>query len=682
MNACAGRINPTESNIMFRTSVLAVIASILILNTQVIAQPAEKGNQGASHSQDPGQAKEILVDGFESGLNWEVDNKAEAVVLTVVQTNATEGTHALLIDFPKQGRDKVIVCHAVNRDLTSIGGLVLDATNPQSSALDVAIALQTGSNWEWFESKPVTLKPGLNKNVRFDLTGKKFKSNRTKTLDTALQYTDAVSNVAELQRINVLVYPGTAERVNLYLDNVRWEQSDSKAKQTTGSKPDSSVAVKALATSSLTPAAGEMLVNGNFTAGVTNWVLEHTEGAKGSVECGQEGPDGKAALRIKVLSVTNKAWHLQFYQTGPRVEKGRSYNLTFWAKSDRDSSLKVNCMQNHEPWDHETQEQLPLTTEWRKLHFTFVASWSNDNVRITFTDLGATVGQVYWLAKCSLVPALQTKPKAVQRLVQKAHVTGQKSKVATANQDWPSWQGPNGDGKSLDTGLLKEWPAQGPNLLWQADGIGVGFSSVAVALGKVYITGDQDGKLILFAFDLDGNLLWQKEHGQGRGGPDGSRASPVIDNGKLYLLGGNGLIGCYDAASGEKKWSHEANEFGGSPGGWGYAESVLIYKNMAIFKPGGQNCIVALDRTSGETIWKSSGFDAGPEYGSCLAVTFQGQPMIVTGTNRGIVAVDAANGQLLWSNDWSAPTRPTAQHPRMRTDMSSGPTAMAGVGFA
>ena len=128
----------------------------------------------------------------------------------------------------------------------------------------------------------------------------------------------------------------------------------------------------------------------------------------------------------------------------------------------------------------------------------------------------------------------------------------------------------------------------------------------------------------------------------------------MIDNGNLYLLGGNGLIGCYDVKDGRKKWSREAKEFGGRPGGWGYAESVLIYKNMAIFKPGGKNCIVALDKANGETIWQSSGFDAGPEYGSCLPVTFQGQAMIVTGTNRGIFAVDAASGKLLWSNDWSA----------------------------
>ncbi len=228
------------------------------------------------------------------------------------------------------------------------------------------------------------------------------------------------------------------------------------------------------------------------------------------------------------------------------------------------------------------------------------------------------------------------------------------SSAMAAGSDWPGWLGPNRDGKSRDTGLLKQWPAEGPRLLWKVDGIGVGFSSVAVTGGKVYISGDRDGKLTISAFDLDGKPLWETDHSQGRGGPDGSRSTPVIDSGNLYLLGGHGLIGCYDAAGGQQKWSRTAKEFGGSPGGWGYAESALIYKNMAVFKPGGKSCIVALDKANGETLWKSTGFDAGPEYSSCIAVTFQGRPMIVTGTNRGILAVDADNGNLLWSNDFSA----------------------------
>jgi len=226
------------------------------------------------------------------------------------------------------------------------------------------------------------------------------------------------------------------------------------------------------------------------------------------------------------------------------------------------------------------------------------------------------------------------------------------SLAVAADSDWPGWRGPNRDGKSPDTNLLKQWPEEGPKLLWKVDNVGPGYASVAVSGGTVYTSGDIEKKLVISAIDMDGKLKWQAEAAPA--GPPGSRSTPTIDGDNIYLLSGNGLIGCYDARNGEKKWSHTTKEFGGSPGGWAYAESVLIHKNMAIVKPGGKNCIVALDKTNGQTIWTSTGFDAGPEYSSCIAVTFQGQSMIVTGTRQGIVAVDVATGKLLWSNDFSA----------------------------
>jgi len=137
------------------------------------------------------------------------------------------------------------------------------------------------------------------------------------------------------------------------------------------------------------------------------------------------------------------------------------------------------------------------------------------------------------------------------------------SLAATAG-DWPGWRGPNRDGKSADTGLLPEWPADGPRLLWKLDMIGRGFSSVAVADGIVYATGDIGGRLILFAFDLGGKLLWKVDFDAAwvRSTP-GSRSTPVLDGGKLYLLSGNGVAGCCDAKTGAKKWTREMREFGG-----------------------------------------------------------------------------------------------------------------------
>jgi outer membrane protein assembly factor BamB len=221
--------------------------------------------------------------------------------------------------------------------------------------------------------------------------------------------------------------------------------------------------------------------------------------------------------------------------------------------------------------------------------------------------------------------------------------------------DWPGWRGPNRDGKSPDRGLLRQWPSGGPALLWDFDRAGHGFSNVAVAGGTVYATGDVDGALMLFALGSDGKLLWQAKADRAyTGGHPGARATPTVDGSRLYLLSADGAIGCFDARTGRKVWSRHTKELGGAPGKWGYAESVLIYRDLAILKPGGEKCIVALDKASGQTTWTTSGFSAGPEYGSSILVTFAGRPMVVTGTRGGIVGVDARNGKLLWQNPWSA----------------------------
>jgi len=224
-----------------------------------------------------------------------------------------------------------------------------------------------------------------------------------------------------------------------------------------------------------------------------------------------------------------------------------------------------------------------------------------------------------------------------------------------AEAQWLSWQGPTLDNKSPDTGLLKQWPAAGPKLLWKTDGIGQGFSTVAVANGMIYTTGDLDGKLTIFAFDSSGKPEWSKPHDQEwANDPGGSRSTPTIDSGKLYILSAHGLIGCYNAKTGEKIWTRRMQEFGGSPHGWGYAESVLIQGKLALVTPGGKNCIVALDKTTGQTVWMSKGFSAPPNYGSLMPFTFQGVPLIVAGTGGGLFCVDARNGQLQWSNDFCA----------------------------
>lgn len=234
-----------------------------------------------------------------------------------------------------------------------------------------------------------------------------------------------------------------------------------------------------------------------------------------------------------------------------------------------------------------------------------------------------------------------------------AAAKGEASRGLAAGE-WPWWRGPNYDARSTDKGLLKEWPKEGPNLLWKKSGIGRGFSSAVVSHGTVYITGEKGGQLKIFAYDLNGKERWQADHGpEWTKNYPGSRGSPSVDGDNLYLLSGNGVLACFNTANGKRKWEASASQFGGSPGGWGYAESPLVWGNLVIFKPGGKNFAVALDKSSGRQVWTSQGFASGPEYSSCLPIFLDGVSMLVTGSKSGLVCFNAKNGAMLWGDKFS-----------------------------
>ena len=232
----------------------------------------------------------------------------------------------------------------------------------------------------------------------------------------------------------------------------------------------------------------------------------------------------------------------------------------------------------------------------------------------------------------------------------------------SAESVWPGFRGPNHDGKSPETGLLKEWPAGGPTLLWKAAGIGKGFSSLSTNGESIYITGHTGDKLTLFALDMGGKIKWQKEIGaSGSLDHPGARSTPTLDGGNVYVLSELGDLKCFDAKSGDVKWAKKMSEFGGQASGWGYAESPLVQDNWLIVKPGGEKCIVALDKSNGSQVWASKGFAASPEYSSCVPFTFENTKYLVTGTGAGLVCVKEQTGELAWSDPFSA--RNTANCP-------------------
>lgn len=161
----------------------------------------------------------------------------------------------------------------------------------------------------------------------------------------------------------------------------------------------------------------EMLTNGSFAAGTQKWTLEEAGSAKGTMEVTKEGPKGISSLKVKIVAKGEQSWQVQLHQGGLKIEKGRPYRLTYWVKADRPGLITVNCMQNHEPWEHHgAAMETAVTTTWKQMTFNFSGPWKDANARVTFTNLATTPGQTYWFSNISLQsnpPKVPTLKKAI-----------------------------------------------------------------------------------------------------------------------------------------------------------------------------------------------------------------------------------------------------------------------------
>jgi outer membrane protein assembly factor BamB len=231
--------------------------------------------------------------------------------------------------------------------------------------------------------------------------------------------------------------------------------------------------------------------------------------------------------------------------------------------------------------------------------------------------------------------------------------------AAAQAADCPRFRGPAGDGQFSDTGLLKQWPQGGPKLAWTVQGLGKGYSSATVAGGTVYVTGMDDQKQgILFAFNLDGSPKWKTPYGPEleKQGPSvaGTRATPTVDGDRVYLLTGFGKLVAFDAAKGQVLKTVDLLErFKPKQAQFGFADSVLVDGNKLICTPGGADAsVMALDKNTGETLWQTKGLSQPTGYCSSRIVRHGDQRLVLTMLAGGVVAVDAATGEVAWQHEY------------------------------
>lgn len=218
--------------------------------------------------------------------------------------------------------------------------------------------------------------------------------------------------------------------------------------------------------------------------------------------------------------------------------------------------------------------------------------------------------------------------------------------------DWPQWRGPNRDGISRETGLLKSWPEGGPPLAWRAQGAGEGYSSFAVAGGRLYTLGARGGDEFAMAFSAaDGKKVWETRIGRrfdnDRGG--GPRSTPTVDGDRIYVYGASGDVAALDRASGKPIWTvNVLQRFGGSNIVWGLSESPLVLSDRILVAAGGRKgSIVALRKTDGSTLWQAGSDNAG--YSSAVLHEVGGIRQAIFFTASQATGVNVDNGWVLWN---------------------------------
>ena len=229
------------------------------------------------------------------------------------------------------------------------------------------------------------------------------------------------------------------------------------------------------------------------------------------------------------------------------------------------------------------------------------------------------------------------------------------SSAQAAPGDWAQWRGPNRDGLSAETGLLKAWPAGGPPLVWRATGLGAGLSTVAVVGQRVFTMGEKGERSEVIALNrADGKPLWRSELGKagapGWGGFAGPRCMPVVDGESLFAVGQYGQMACLDVATGKVKWRKDYQpDFGAPLPEWGFAGMPLVDGEQVVLTVGGDaGDLVALNKVTGAALWRSKEFTDSIHYSSPMVMEVGGVRQYVQLTETSVAGIAAADGKLLW----------------------------------
>jgi outer membrane protein assembly factor BamB len=227
-----------------------------------------------------------------------------------------------------------------------------------------------------------------------------------------------------------------------------------------------------------------------------------------------------------------------------------------------------------------------------------------------------------------------------------------KSDSKSTVPDWGMYRGPNRDGLSPDTGLLKQWPEGGPPLAWKATGLGQGYSSISIVGDRIFTMGDLDGSCTLIAVNVaDGKPVWTLAVAPtAKVDRPGTRSTPACDGKKVYCLTPKGVLACADAEKGALVWKKDLG--GKMMSGWGFSESPLLDGDLVVVTPGGDvGTVEAFNKETGEPVWQCKEMKDKAAYSSLFPIDLGGIRQYVVYTAESVAGIAAKTGQVVWRAD-------------------------------
>jgi len=220
------------------------------------------------------------------------------------------------------------------------------------------------------------------------------------------------------------------------------------------------------------------------------------------------------------------------------------------------------------------------------------------------------------------------------------------------SQEIVEFRGTERSGHFNETGLLKQWPEKGPEVLLKIEGIGKGYSQPIFADNTIFVTGiKEDTTDVISAYNLKGELLWETNYGRSwtKSYTD-SRSTPTFENGKLYVSSGTGQVNCIDAKTGKIIWQVDViRKYNGEIFKHGDAEHPLVLQNAVVYTTGGEeNTMVALNKTDGSLVWKTKSLGGEKSYASPVLVQHNGIDIILAQTANNLIAINPLNGEIFW----------------------------------